>query len=271
MDTMIKTRFTPVLLRGGHKDDVCTGKSVQYDATVAKGNGSSGKAKPAPLSRGRGSGLRACPFCRELFTDDETDTCPECGLTVRDLASLPPSPEAEELTADEVASRKIAPKIPQSEPLPWKHLGRGRGVLMACALIGMLAFYLPWAKLTSPETATWTGAEMAHVKHFYWSIFTAWLVLFPAVASRRTILKMVGARVAVVCLAAIPAFQAGLILVQQKTHIELHGVPYVLHWMPGIFVTLATSVIAIGFAFRFGGRLDDVKVESGSSVGETLH
>ena len=259
-DTMVKTRFTPMMLQG-------TAHAPGYDANVAKGNGSSGRSKPSPRSKsGRGTGLRACPFCRELFTDDETDTCPECGLVVRDLAELPPSPDAEHLSAEE--GQHVA--VPQAEPLPWKHLGRGRGLLLVCAAVGLVAFYLPWARQTSPETARWTGSEMAHVVKFYWSAFTAWLVLFPAVLSRRTIFKMVGARVAVVCLAAIPGVQA-LMMLRRPTHVIVKGIPFDFNWGPGIYLTIATSVVATIVAFRFGGKLDDVRVTQGTSRGEVVH
>ena len=268
-DTMVKTRFTPMMLQG-------TAHAPGYDSKVGKGNGAGRNGSPStsnptpPTSKGRkaakGTGLRACPFCRELFTDDETDTCPECGLAVRDLAELPPSPDAEALVAEE--GRPVP--IPQAEPLPWKHMGRGRGLLLACAIVGLGAFYLPWMIQTAPDHELWTGAQMAHVKSFYWSAFTAWLVLFPAVLSRRTILKMIGARVAVVCLAAMPALVVAM-LMRVPQHKVSMGISIDFQWGPGMYVTLVTSIVATLLALRFGGKLDDVTVTKGSSQGEVLH
>ncbi len=258
-DTMVKTRFTPMMLQG-------TAHAPGYDSKVGKGNGSGGRSKPAPHKSGKGTGLRACPFCRELFTDDETDTCPECGLVVRDLAELPLSPDAEHLTAEE---GKHVP-LPQAEPLPWKHMGRGRGLLLACAVVGLVAFYLPWMIQTAPDHEFWTGSQMAQVKGFYWSAFTAWLVLFPAVLSRRTILKMVGARVALVCLAAMPALTVAMLMRVPQHKVSL-GVAFDFHWGPGMYVTLVASILATLVAFRFGGKLDDVTVTKGSSRGEVVH
>jgi hypothetical protein len=148
---------------------------------------------------------------------------------------------------------------------------RGRGVLAACALAGMIVFFLPWAKQTVPETISFSGFLMAKLRPFYWAIFTAWLVLFPAVLSRRTLLKMVGARLAIVGLSAIPGLQAAMILTKQATHLVRNGVPFELQWMPGIYVTIALSAVATLFAFRFGGRLDDVTMRKGSSAGNVLH
>jgi hypothetical protein len=268
-DEMIKTRFTPALVRVP-TDDIQKGP-MRYDAPVtkgAKGNGGAGRSKAAAPKQ-RPADLRACPFCRELFVDDETDVCPECGIAVRDLASLPASPEAQALEAEE--KRGVVPTVPQAEPLPWSHLGRGRGVLMLCAIAGMVAFYLPWAVQTVPETFTYTGSAMAHVKPFFWSAFTAWLVLFPAAASRRTILKMVGARVALVFLSAIPGVQAAMMLQLVPTTRVVKGIPFEFHWGPGLFLTLAVSAVATIFAFRFGGKLEDVETRKETSAGHVLH
>jgi hypothetical protein len=267
-DEMIKTRFTPMLVRTKPTDDVQSGP-MRYDAPVAKGNGGAGRSKAAPKKQPSAAHLRACPFCRELFVDDETEVCPECGIAVRDLASLPASPEAQALEAEE--KHGAAPTVPQAEPLAWKHMGRGRGILAACALAGMAVFFMPWAKQTVPETIVFTGFLMAKLRPFYWAIFTAWLVLFPAVLSRRTVLKMVGARLAVIALSAIPGVQAALVLAKQSTHLVRNGVPFELQWMPGIFATLALSAVATIVAFRFGGRLDDVETRKETSAGHVLH
>lgn len=214
--------------------------------------------------------LRACPFCRELFVHGEGDMCPECGIPVRDLAELPPSPDAERLIHEEAGEKGHAPPIPQAEPLPLSDMTRGRGVLLACALAGLVAFYLPWAVQTVPENVTWSAADLAHKKMQFWSAFTAWLVLFPAALSRRTLLKMHGARPALVVLASMPAVWCAFLLAQ-PTHKVVKGVPFEYHWGPGFWATIALSLVATFFALRFGGRLDDVKVRHGSSAGEVLH
>ncbi len=256
MGTLIKTRFVPSLP---------IPLAPKPPAAYAEG-----VALKARAPRQRGSGLRACPFCRELFTDDETETCPECGLTVKDLASLPPSPEADALLLEEAGARPLKHTIPQAEALPWKDMSRGRGILLACALAGMVAFYLPWALQTMPEAVRYTGAEMAKSRGFFWMSFTSWLVLVPAVLSRRTILKMVGARAACVLLSIAPAIQCAFLL-SRPTRLVVKGLPFEYHWGPGLYLTLAISLVASFFALRFGGRLDDVKVQHGSSKGEVVH
>jgi hypothetical protein len=220
---------------------------------------------------GKPKHLAACPFCRELFVDGETDRCPECGIELRELADLPPSPEAEALTAEEAAARVQQVTIPQAEMLPWSDMSRGRGVLLLCALAGIGAFFfLPWAIQTMPENVIYKGHELARRQSFFWMALTAWLVLFPSVASRRSLIKMVGARIAVVTLSAMPAIWCGFLLTR-PTRVVVKGLPFEYHWGPGFWATMAISVVATLVAFRFGGRLDDVTVKHGSSTGEVLH
>ncbi len=218
-------------------------------------------------------GLRACPFCRELFTEDEGDVCPDCGVALRDHAELPLSPEAEALIHEEAAAKPHEHTIPQAEPLPWRDLSRGRGVLLACALGGLAAFYvLPWMQQTLPHAVTYTGPELArHMTRHFWATFTAWLVLFPAVASRRTLLKMHGARPALVVLSALPGVWCATLLLKGTRVVDRMGVAHEWQWGVGFWATLALSIVATVVSFRFGGRLDDVKVRHGSSVGEVLH
>ena len=267
MDTMVKTRFTHALPPTTHHDDVCTGRSVtqaegSYGSEVAKAPRS--ELPNVKMTKPRRSALRACPFCRELFVDDETDVCPDCGIPVRDLGSLPPSPEAEAIAAEE---RQL---LPHMEPLPWSDFSRGRGVLLACAVLGIAAFFLPWASLRQPEVAHWSGLQLAQVKSFYWSSLVAWLVLVPAVLTRRTVMKMVGARLACGMLAAWPALQTATILIGQQTHLVRRGVAFELHWGPGIYATMALSIVAVIAVIRFGGRLDDGPARRGSK-GELLN
>ena len=49
---------------------------------------------------GRMAALRACPFCRKLFTSEEGNTCPECDVALVAMSQLPPSPDALEEDAE---------------------------------------------------------------------------------------------------------------------------------------------------------------------------
>ncbi len=227
------------------------------------------KASKARFLR-KAEDLRACPFCRELFVHDEGDVCPECGIPVRDIADLPPSPEAERLIHEEAGGRPLAHTVIEAEPLKWSDLSRGRGPLLAIALLGMVAFYLPWAVQTMPHNVNYSGAEMARNASFFWCAFSAWLVLFPAVASRRTILKMIGGRPAIMMLAAMPAVWCGFLL-NRPTKLVRHGVAFEYHWGVGFWATIALSVLATIIAFRFGGRVSEPGAQTSPPAGELLH
>lgn len=204
----------------------------------------------------KGSGLTACPFCREMFVADETRVCPDCGIPVRDIVDLPPSDEAARLTHEEAAAQPIErqEKIADAEMLPWKDMGRGRGILLLAALGGLLAFYLPWAIQTLPFPERFDGHDLARKQSYFWVTFTSWLILFPAVLTRRTIRKMLGARVALVTLSFLPAMWCGFLL-SRPTRLVVKGLPFEYHWGPGFHATWVLSLVATVVSFRFGHAL----------------
>ena len=69
--------------------------------------------------------LRACPFCRKLFTSGEASTCPECDVALVAMSQLPPSLEALEDDAEQGP-----PVFPENMPLPVTYMGSGRGALL---------------------------------------------------------------------------------------------------------------------------------------------
>jgi hypothetical protein len=80
---------------------------------------------------------------------------------------------------------------------------------------------------------------------------------------------MRGARVAASFLAAVPGLTAALLL--SRPQHGAHGVPLHFTWGWGLFATLALSVVALGFAFFFGGRVDDIPLRRGTSAGQVVH
>src|SRR5205085_9089498 len=84
--------------------------------------------------------LIACPFCRELFARGEARVCPACGLTLTDISKLP-------LSHDALAEDFGLPTPPHLETLPWFEVRRGRGFLVAAAVLGFVAFFAPWVNM----------------------------------------------------------------------------------------------------------------------------
>ena len=205
--------------------------------------------------------LLACPFCREMFERGESPTCPVCGVSLVAFEKLPISDEA--LSEDGVTRQ------PEWEPLSPMYLRRSRGALALLAAVGLVAFFAPWVNITMPDVVSYSGFELARRLGWAWGAGVAWFVLFPMVLSRRSVMKMRGARVAASFLAAVPGLTAGLLL--SRTQHGAHGVPLHFTWGWGLFATLGLSLVAIGFALFFGGPLDDIALRRGTSAGQVVH
>lgn len=223
--------------------------------------------------------LRACPFCRKLFTSEEGSACPECEVELVAMSKLPPSLDALE---DEAEPRELV--LPENQPLPPTYMGRGRGALLVLSALGLFAFFLPWVELTAPELAVYSAFDLARGRAgFLWGGATAWLVMIPLVITRRTIARMRGVRVVTALFAAMTLSEA-LMLYSMPPRRGL--APLELHFRYGLFLSGAISLVAVLVAARFGGSLDNLPkflldareapvrggpAASESSHGQTLH
>ncbi|HXN33548.1 MAG TPA: hypothetical protein VN894_16880 [Polyangiaceae bacterium] len=203
--------------------------------------------------------LLACPFCHELYPPRERGACPVCGVALVAFEKLPRSVEGEDGT----------PAEPEWEPLPPAYLRRGRGTLVVLGAFGLIAFAAPWVSLTMPDIVKYSGFDIAHRLGWAWAAGVAWFVLLPIVLSRRSIMQMRGARVAVSFLAAIPGTTAALLLARPPH--GSHSIPLRFTFAWGIYATLAVSALAVVVAFFFGGRIDDIRVKRGTSAGQVVH
>lgn len=207
-------------------------------------------------------GLLACPFCREMFEVGEADTCPVCGMALTRFDKLPPSLDAQH---DEAG----VPTAPELEALPVRYLGRGKGPAVVLAALGIALFFLPWVHLTLPYEDHKSGFDLARERiGWLWGAFVGWMVLIPTVMSRRSIAQLRGARVAAAFLAAVPLIAVAVLFARPP-----RGglVPVRFTWEWPIYALTAVSIAAVLVAVRLGGRVDDVRVERGSSRGQTVH
>ena len=223
--------------------------------------------------------LRACPFCRKLFTSGEAATCPDCDVALVAMSQLPPSLDA----LEEDAERGLV-TFPEHQPLPPSYMGRGRGALLALSALGLFAFFLPWVELTAPESVVYSAFDLARGRAgFLWGGVVAWIVMIPLVITRRTIARMRGVRIVTVMFAAMTFIEA-MMLWLMPPH---RGVtPLELHFRYGLFLSAAISMAGVAVAIRFGGSLDNLPkflldtreppdavqtVASETSAGRTLH
>ena len=223
--------------------------------------------------------LRACPFCRKLYTSGEASTCPECEVALVSMSQLPPSLDALE---DEVEEGKLT--FPEDQPLPTSYMGSGRGALLLLSALGLFAFFLPWVQLDAPESVVYSAFDLARGRAgFLWGGATAWLVMIPLVLTRRTINRMRGVRIVTAMFAAMTLIEAAMLWLlpphRGKTPLELH-------FRYGLFLSGAISLVAVVVAARFGGSLDKLPkflldtrqsqkrtrgAEGETSAGQTLH
>jgi len=202
--------------------------------------------------------LLCCPFCRELYRPDEATTCPSCGLKLTDSEKLPPSYDA--------TLEQDWPNEPEWEDLPFFYPGRGRAALLVAALLGFAFFWIPWINMSVPETLTLSGYEISRILGWPWGCAVGWAMLIPTVLSRRSVAKMRGARVAVALFCAVPLMTAAILLLSPPRR---GPIPLQFTFGPGLYLTLAVAIVALPFALRFGGRLDDLPMPHGSSRGHT--
>lgn len=178
-------------------------------------------------------------------------TCPECGIALKPLAKLPPSHDA---LADEPAEAVPAHMV----NLPWTYLGRGRGLLAALGLLGLLAFFAPWVQERAPDLIGYSGFDLGVRIRWIWAAGIAYLVMVPLVLSRRSVHAMRGARFAV-------GFLAGVALVTVAVRLAFAPVgsalrPVRFEWGWGLYACGAIALAVIFAVTRFGGSLQDLPV-----------
>jgi len=218
--------------------------------------------------------ILACPFCRSLFASGESRNCPECGVKLVPMESLPQSLDA---VADEHEAGEIV--LPEQRPLPWNYFGRSRGALLFIALLGLGLFFAPWVELRMPEFSVRSGFDLARGRAgWLWGGAAGWLVMLPLVWTRRTIQRLRGVRLVTALFAAMTLVEASMLLLTPPQ--PRHHMPLEIVWRWGIYASLLTSVAGILCALRLGGTLRDLPrivtdISSHdpreTSSGETLH
>lgn len=196
--------------------------------------------------------LVGCPFCRELFTEGETEACPVCGVPLSPIAKLPMSYEARVALAAELAEVP-----PEDRTVPWTYYRRGRGALLLVAILGLAAFFLPWVRLHQPEELVYSGFDLARGRGtWFFGCAIGWFVLIPLVVTRRTVYKMRGVRIIAAMFAALSIVETTELLLRPP-----HGNRFItlsFDWGFGLYATLVLGVIGVVLGARFGGRIDDI-------------
>lgn len=192
----------------------------------------------------------ACPFCREMWSEDEGVTrCPDCGVDLLPLHEMPPSAESRLEREAEVE------RIPEEfRKRGWFDPGRGRGLLVLLALLGLFGFFQPWFVLRKPDELVLSGYLIArHFAGWVWAGAVGWFILIPLVITRRTIASMHGVRAVCVFFASMTAGEI-LVLANVSPTSKVH-VPIDFGWAWGLFFSALVSIFGTIVALGFGGPL----------------
>lgn len=215
--------------------------------------------------------LLSCPFCRELFSQDEGPKCPECDLPLVPLRQLPLSAEGQA----EAALENSDP--PEDQRFPLLFFKRGRGMLSVVALIGLGLFLQPWISLGRPDPVTLSGFDLATSNApWLWGGAVGWFLIIPLVLSRRTVNELRGVRVIATLFAALTLGEVALLLtLPPQTH-EYFSVELEYAW--GIYASGVLAALGVFLGIRLGGSLGDLRdvpVEIPSAdrpqTGEAIH
>lgn len=215
--------------------------------------------------------LLACPFCRELFERAETEQCPQCEIPLSPLHELPPSLDALEEEAVNWERDR-----PEDEVRAIYDLGRGRGALLAVAVLSLLSFWLaPWVEMTSPHAELRSGYSLARGPiGWLWGGAIAWFVSIALVVSRRTIRQMRGVRAILVLFSAMTL--AEIVMLVALSPEGGREVYFGYAWAWGLYLSFALGAVGAVIAARFGGAIPVAPTApqatpDGSRPSEMLH
>lgn len=209
----------------------------------------------------------ACPFCREMWSDDEgVSLCPDCGVDLVQLHELPPS--AETILEREAEVEQVPEEFRQRHLFD---LGRGRGLLVLFAVLGLFGFFQPWFVLRKPDELVLSGFRIArHFAGWVWAGAVGWFILIPLVLTRRTIASMRGVRAVCALFASLSAGEI-LVLANVSPTSKVH-VPIEFGWAWGLFFSATMSILGTIVALGFGGAMPqrkELKSDDGTIASST--
>lgn len=183
---------------------------------------------------------RACPFCRIYVADAAVTHCETCDVALVPVRKLGPSPE----------ERLAWEALPVEErPIPLSPFTHGRGLLVAAALVGIVAYLVPWLEVRAADVWIMQGADFGRRLRWPHAVLAAWIVVVPTAVTRRTLGRLLAARPILGALAAVPLFTLGLLHARPPTHRLLQ---VEVAWLFGSWLELAASILGLVAVLRLG-------------------
>jgi len=198
------------------------------------------------------SRLLSCPFCREIFPENEGPRCPACDLPLVDPHRLPPSAEARA----EEPQRPIDP--PEDVRQSWFYWRRGRGPLLGLAIVGLGLFFAPWVRLGRPDPVALSAFDLARGNlGFLWGGAVGWFILVPLVASRRSVSELRGARVIAFTFSIMTVCECALLFFRPPQDYAYFSAELETAW--GLGASALISVLGAAWSLMLGGSLRDLR------------
>jgi hypothetical protein len=156
--------------------------------------------------------------------------------------------------SEEARALEPEPELPfEHREFAFRDFGRGRGALLLLAVLGLAAFFCPWVAVHRPEDMVLRGFDLARGRAgWLWGGAVGFFVLLPLLWTRRTVARLMGARVIATFLAATTWLEIA-VLVAFPPRRGL--IPIELEWRWGLYLSAAVSLAATAVALRLGGRL----------------
>lgn len=196
--------------------------------------------------------LLSCPFCRELFAEDEGPNCPDCELPLVPLRQLPLSHDGKA----EALQQGVDP--PEDQTLPQLYMGRSRGALLLTSLAGLGLFWAPWVSVERPDSEVLSGFDLAS-SNAPWLFGGAvgWFILVPLLLSRRSVSELRGIRVIATLFCAMTLGEASMLLLRPPQSEGYFSIGLEYQW--GLFGSALVALVGGYFAMRLGGSLADLR------------
>lgn len=181
--------------------------------------------------------------------DENVQKCPDCGVALVPLHQMPPSAET---LLEREAELQLTP--PEWQKRSLFDLSRGRGLLLALAVLGLAGFFQPWFVLSKPELVVLSGFRIArYYAGWVWAGAVGWFILIALVATRRTIADLRGVR-AICALFASLTLGEILVLGNVSPTSKLH-VPIEFGWAYGLWWSALASALGTLVAIGLGGAI----------------
>ena len=183
---------------------------------------------------------RACPFCRIYVADASVSHCDTCDVPLIPVAKLGPSPE------ERMAWEAMAP---DERPIPISPFSHGRALLSFAALVGIVAYLMPWLEVRSPDRWILHGTDFG--RRLFWphAALAAWVVALPTAMSRRTFGRLLASRAVLAVFAAVPLVTLVVLYAKPPTHKLLHVEST---WLWGAALEGLASILGLFAALRLG-------------------